>query len=107
MKYKVGDRVRIKTWNQMVEEFGSTDYDNNVVACRLSYTQRMELQLLATNLDRIVTVKLIDVGTSDEYYKMEEIAWNWSDNMIEGLAENIDDVVDDNISYRFELIDFD
>ncbi len=80
MKYKVGDKVRIKRnflW----------DYDVLIAFDKLS--------------DGVATIKgLHDVITFDYY--MEEIGYGWKDSDIEGL-----EVVFTPIVSRFELLDFD
>jgi hypothetical protein len=107
MKYKVGDKVKIKTWDQMKKEFGLSPNNSESIDCRYGYMKRMERDLLNTVPDRIVTIKDI---REDSFYRMDIEGysyWNWSDDMIEGLAENINLNIFEDISNRFELIDFD
>lgn len=77
MKYKVGDKVKIKTWEQMESEFGcdSCGYIN----CECSFT---------TEMDKYCgTVQEISFVHND-YYDMKNGGWySFSDDMIEGLAE--------------------
>ena len=84
MKYKVGDKVRIKTWRQMQDEFG-LDADN-AIDCFKKFTTVMESSLPR---DRIIT--LDRVYEDDNYYISDEFTSRYctfliSDDMIEGLA---------------------
>ena len=81
MKYKVGDKVKIREWDDMVDEFGLND--DGDIPC---------LQTFVTNMTKycgtIMTIKENEYG----YYLMDDDkdAWSWSDDMIEGLAQESD-----------------
>jgi len=94
MRYKIGDRVKIKTWVDMKKEFG---LKGSSIAVPLSFTTCMEI-LLESLPDRILTIQYI----GDHSYRMEGTDNEWGDEMIEGfegegLAEEIDN--------RFEILD--
>jgi hypothetical protein len=57
MKYKVGDKVIIKTWKVMEEEFGLNISGN--IKCHLGYISSMEKEINRLNINRIVTIKQI------------------------------------------------
>ncbi len=110
MKYKVGDRVRIRTWEDLEEEYGldkSLDI-NPPEFCRTCFSRRMEDILNEDFLDRILTIELIDKdGLNDgSYYITEEIqsGWIWKDWMIEEqIIEKY--IIFEPIEFRFELME--
>lgn len=76
MEYKVGDRVRIKTWEKMVEEFG-VDEDGDIRMTGLYYFTR----LMKKYCGNIYTIKNVHF---DRKYKLEGIdGYTFSDDMIE------------------------
>ena len=59
MKYKVGDRVKIKTWEEMEKEFGldinediKLDNSSNV----FNINKLMEKELSELDTDRVITI---------------------------------------------------
>ena len=103
MKYKVGDRVRIKTWEDMKEEFKGTTADD-YINCPGAYSFPLneEKELNEKFPDRIVTIKEV----KSNYYKMEKIdkKWSWTDEMIKN--KELKKVVKKKYN-RFELMDLD
>jgi hypothetical protein len=76
VKYKVGDLVRIKTWEQMVSEFGG---DDECIPCKCSFTD--EMKYLCGTVQEIR-----HISPWDFYRLKDEPMWSISDDMIEGLA---------------------
>lgn len=76
MKYKVGDRVKIKSldwYNENKNEYGNVDCGTrNFVDSMKSYCSK------------ILTIK--GFGTNNSYIMVDNVFW-WTDEMIEGLAE--------------------
>jgi hypothetical protein len=72
MKYKVGDKVRIKTWDEMEREFGLDGEDIN---CYLTFVPEMRIYE-----DSILTITFV----GSHYYEVDEDdgAFAWSDDMI-------------------------
>ncbi len=107
MKYKVGDRVRIKTWEELRKEFrlsSSGSVFGNV--SRDVFTKGMEKNVNDASLDRI----LIIANVYSDYYHMEDMGniWHdyiWHDYMIKGLVVK-KYVILEPIESRFELMDF-
>lgn len=94
MKYKIGDKVKIKTWDQMLRAYGMReDYIN----CQEAFFLEMEDDLRTKFPDRILTIK----GIRKNYYFAEGFSWNLSDNMIECLIEKHEEPEIN----RFELMD--
>ncbi len=104
-KYKVGDRVRIKTWYQMESEF---EVKNNCVMCKCHYISSMEQNLREKTSDRILVIKeACNSVDGDYYYMYDTISWKWSDDMIECLEEDYRKTfIPIQIQSRFELMDF-
>lgn len=108
MEYKVGDKVRIKTWGKMRKEYGLNEIAEPRCNELTAFTTVMENKLPS---DRIVEINEahekyyyeegIKVMT-DAYYSMKKIKYNWTDEMIEGLASK---TKLDPITSRFEILD--
>ena len=77
MKYKVGDLVRIKTWEQMESEFGVTLEGD--IPCHCYFTSIMSY-LCGT----VQEIELCD--NREDCYRILGDVWVVSDDMIEGLA---------------------
>jgi hypothetical protein len=104
MKYKVGDKVKIRTWDDMSRLYGVTEYgqiegtkDKRYPTC--FFNRSTERRLGQNVCDRIVTIKKV----FESYYYMREIGEFWQDYMIECLAEDYKKPV--RIKNRFEILD--
>lgn len=95
MKYKAGDKVKIKTWKAMEKEFGlNGGLNDGCIAVLGTFTPRMEKELeLIPN--RVLTIE----GINNDRYSMVGISWIWSDGMVEEP-----DILDP-IENRFEILD--
>lgn len=73
MKYKVGDKVKVREWDDMVEEFG-TDEDGDI-DCNLYFVEYMKKYC-----GKEMTVSRVLTG----YYTLEEddMEWQWTDDML-------------------------
>ena len=107
MKYKIGDKVIIKTWDEMEKEFGiNGDFRRKIIQCKFSYILEMEENLLKVSKERILTIDRINQN-SDSYI-MRGMRYNFSDDMISGLyREKVNYTLYNNIIDRFELMDID
>jgi hypothetical protein len=105
MKYKVGDKVRIKTWEALDEEFSSfkSIFNDNYILCGIHFTQGMENELTKLNNNRILTIEA--VNQEDRIYHMEELLFNWTDNMIESVMTPELIRLMEPIRNRFEILD--
>jgi hypothetical protein len=107
MKYKAGDRVKIKSWEQMEKERGLTSTGNiNCLEDRHVFLDIIEEDIRRDFPDRILTILMVEGG----HYWMKDMACRWTDEMIECLAEEV--VVEEEhntrpVVSRFELMDFD
>lgn len=78
MRYKVGDKVKVKTWDKMVREFGlDSDVDIN---CKHLFVKPMDCWC-----GEEMTIKKV-IEYDDRYYMEEDLAaWDWSDDMLDGI----------------------
>ena len=67
-KYKIGDRVKIREDLNENERYG----------CQIFVDSMCEVRGLTLTIDRV---------NDNDTYRMKEIGYNWTDEMIEGLAE--------------------
>ena len=75
MKYKVGDKVRVRQWDDMVKEFG--EWAGAIDTPECSFEEEMRLYC-----GTIVTIK--EVKNNDSYYIEEDDKdWFWTDEMFE------------------------
>ena len=106
MKYKVKNKVKIKTWKEMEKEYGISSYGGNI-KCYYNYffTEYMEKEIEELNCNRILTIDFINDDDDDgscHFYKMKELpTWHWSDSMIKCLAKDESEP----ITSRFEILD--
>lgn len=98
MKYKTGDKVKIKTWEEMEKEFGL--YEDEDIKCHKTFIQLMERSIETLDTDRVLTIKTVN---GNDYYTTIETNWNWSDDMIKCLASDYKEPVP--IYTRFEILD--
>ena len=63
MKYKVGDKVNIKTWEDMEKEYGVLACENIagdiIINCRIGITLREYKQFIGQSSDRIMIIEKI------------------------------------------------
>jgi len=92
MKYKVRDIVKIKAWDDMVDEFGIDDDSDINISPVICFAKDMEQYLQEKVPSRIVTIK--EAGRFKNKYDFYIIEgtdqWHWDDSMIEELVEDSD-----------------
>jgi hypothetical protein len=82
MKYKVGDRVRIKSIDWYNE---NKDKDGLVI---VEPSTHVFIPEMLEHCGKIVTIKnVFEDNNCKAVYYMKEIDWDWTDEMIEGLVE--------------------
>ena len=99
MKYKVGDKVKIKTREQMEKEFGPAEFGG--IDCKYGFVTEMEDWLKKNSPDRVLTI--LKVSYYEEYYGMEGATFTWGLDMIE---YGIDEYLKRNPVTRADLLDF-
>jgi len=102
MKYKVGDRVKIRTWDSMEKEFGLRA--GSWIECHLGFTLRMEQEVEEKHSNRVLTIEMLNT----DYYRCCGMAWQWHDDMIEDTEEECRkaSLVHNETTDRFSLMDF-
>lgn len=93
MKYKIGDKVKIKTWDQTKNKYG-LDVDR---VCR-QFNRDMEKNLNDLNTNRVVTIEKV---YNNHYYFMKEINLYFTAEIIEKIIVEIHEP----IYTRFEILD--
>jgi len=104
MKYKVGDKIKIKEIEDMevIDGHPALTYGNDGSrAGHCSYTVPMEEVLKKLDNGRIITIK--EILYMENQYMVEEIDFYWTDRMIECLAE--DHIKSEPIDDRWEILD--
>ena len=76
-KYKVGDKVTIRQWDDMKKEFGL--YTLEIIACKAKFTNSMREFCGKT----IVIDEVLHSGN----YKIKNVNWVWSDDMFEPVKD--------------------
>ncbi len=106
MKYKPGDKVRIKTWEQMEEEYGKNDFGS--IKTRVSFFVKMERDIKKIKTDRILTIgRIVTEDLSEEFMiwtAKETTMWDFSSNIIECLLKEYEESFIP-INSRFEILD--
>ena len=92
MKYKIGDKVKIKSWEEMKKAAGVENFPLGI-----------ERSLINVSPDRVLTIVSVKKHNYYIEYTMEEREWIFSENMIECKMENYKKPIP--IISRFEILD--
>ena len=94
MKYKVGDKVKIKTWDDMEKEYGLDN--SNDIPCGSGYF----FPIMDQNLENFCHNRILNITeiTDEGRYRTQEFQWSFIDEMIEHK------IIEEKYS-RFELLD--
>ncbi len=109
MRYKIGDRVKVKTWSKMVSEYGLQEMfyleDHSGLINfpdGSTYGPGHEYELNKSFPDRVLLIDNIGKheDTGKQHYCMKDMYYCWSDYMIEGADEVYNPILS-----RFEILD--
>lgn len=85
MKYKVGDRVKIKSWDEMAEEYGvHRDETGMQYIDTPGYRFIEDMEIYCGNTMKIQYIR-------DNGYMMIETGYTWTDEMIECIDDRLPD----------------
>ncbi len=101
MKYKVGDKVKIKTWKEMEKEYGLSEQGSINHTIGYFFMRTGEDYLNKNFPDRVLTIKKVFINS----YSMKNTYWAWIDDMIECLIEDYKEEIVIPITNRFEILD--
>ena len=103
MKYKIGDKVKIKTWEKMEKEFDlRADGDIN---SPVSMTKSMEKYVNLHVPGRIAIIKTATNTQGIECYEFENSLYAWTNDMIECLVEDYKKEIFKPVKSRFDILD--
>jgi hypothetical protein len=87
MKFKVGDKVRVRKWEDMENEFGLNVHGD--INCKYSFVNDM-----TRYCGQIVTIKNVFSGhyCIEEDGKFYPIHWIWTDDMFESEVVKEDEL---------------
>jgi len=101
MRYKAGDKVRVKTWKQMEKVHGLNKYGK--IGNVYPFSKNMEERVNKNCVDRVVTIRKGELIKRNEklytLYSMEEDNFCFLENEIEEIIEVITPI------NRFEILD--
>lgn len=80
MKYKVGDKVRVRSWEDMKKEFG-TD--------RRGYIPIRKDVTFVTSMKEFCGKKLVISNVFQGFYTVKDMCWHWVDEMFEPINHTI------------------
>lgn len=107
MRYKIGDKVVIRTWEDLKEEYNKSDEEGNIYIVNqdLYFMDSMEDKINKNFPDRVLTiVTMVDIEDK-QYYKMYNMKeYIWVNEMIK--CKEFEPITNKEfIKSRFEILD--
>ena len=92
MEFKVGDRVRFKTWEEMKAEFGLNDTGS--IACKFCFTSEMD-DIIDRERDYLIT----DIRGEEIVFEDLSVSFSYSEDMIK-LADKCTEEKSNNLLWK-------
>ena len=93
MKYKVGDKVRVRKWDDMEKEFGLDNGDIAIPHCYFTFGMKKHCNYVVT---------ISEETERGKYHIKEDNAdWFWCDEMFESNYSITDKMCDDLLNYSY------
>lgn len=102
MKYKVGDKVRVRQWDDMVKEFGFFDdlkKDIDIPGC--TFVNNMK-----KFCGRVVTISSSTISCGNDIYtiKEDDQVWYWADEMFENVYYSCADKITKDLQEAYDKV---
>lgn len=95
MKYKVGDKVKVRQWDSLVEEYG-TPYGN----IEKDFDSAVFVFLMGEHCGEELEIREV---RGDSYY-CKSNTWEWQDWMFEKDSQLLLENIESRISYRYLML---
>lgn len=93
MKYKVGDKVRVRKWDDMEKEFGLDNGDIAIPHCYFTFGMKKHCNYVVTISEETERGKY--------HIKEDNAGWFWCDEMFESNYSITDKMCDDLLNYSY------
>jgi len=106
MKYKVGDLVRIRTWEELIEKYGLNEWRDIIIfydSRKYRYTEQDEEIINEKFPDRVVEIEKISKKRGRYYYNIKGFRGIWVDELIKEKVKNHKEPIP--INSRFDILD--
>lgn len=102
MKYNVGDKVRVRQWDDMVKEFGFFDdlkKDIDIPGC--TFVNNMK-----KFCGRVVTISSSTISCGNDIYtiKEDDQIWYWTDDMFENMYYSCADKITKDLQEAYDKV---
>lgn len=98
MKYKVGDKVRVKQWDDMVEEYGSyNSKDINIPSCTF-------VKAMREYCGSVVTIHKLTCRDTRYFIEEDDCGFFWTDDMFENVYYSCADKITKDLQEAYDKV---